>query len=129
MTTMTEIFSMVARSSSGSGSGSSFLSLIVGLVVLASFWQLFAEANEPGWAALVPLYNTYVLFKITFGNGLKMLWMFVPIVNIYFGIMVYVKLAKAFGKSGLYALGLMFLPFIFFPMLAFGKNSYHGPQY
>ncbi|HEY0143365.1 MAG TPA: DUF5684 domain-containing protein [Thermoanaerobaculia bacterium] len=32
--------------------------------------------------------------------------------------------AKAFGKGAGFGLGLAFLPFIFYPILAWGSNSY-----
>jgi hypothetical protein len=35
-------------------------------------------------------------------------------------------LAKSFGKGALFTLGLVFLPFIFFPVLAFGDAEYKG---
>jgi hypothetical protein len=38
-----------------------------------------------------------------------------------------VDLAKSFGKSGGYAVGLIFLSFIFIPMLGFGSAKYVGP--
>lgn len=37
-----------------------------------------------------------------------------------------IDLAKAFGKSGGFAAGLIFLSVIFYPMLAFGSARYQG---
>jgi hypothetical protein len=37
---------------------------------------------------------------------------------------IYIYLAKAFGKGSIYSLGLIFLPFIFFPLLGFGNAGY-----
>ena len=36
------------------------------------------------------------------------------------------KLAKAFGKSGGFAVGLIFLPYVFYPILAFDGSVYQG---
>ena len=41
-------------------------------------------------------------------------------------IMAMVALAKAFGKGTGFALGMVFLGFIFMPMLAFGDAQYEG---
>jgi hypothetical protein len=40
--------------------------------------------------------------------------------------MVMIELAKAFGKGTGFALGLVFLGFIFFPILGFGDAQYAG---
>jgi hypothetical protein len=42
-------------------------------------------------------------------------------------IIVWVAICKAYGKSGAYVIGIMFLPFIFLPLLAFGNNTYTKP--
>ena len=48
---------------------------------------------------------------------------FLPIIN----IILFVPVAKNFGKSGGYAVGLGLLPVIFWPMLGFGSDQYRGP--
>ena len=39
-------------------------------------------------------------------------------------ILVFIGLAERFGKGGGYGLGLVLLPYVFLPMLGFGKNRY-----
>ena len=102
--------------------GSTIISLLIGALLIAAMWMLFQKAGEPGWAAIVPFYNLYVLFKITWGNGIMFLLMLIPIANFVIMIMTYVKLAKAFGKGGGWACGLIFLSFIFMPIMAFSKD-------
>lgn len=101
-------------------------SLAFSIVILVGMWKVFVKAGKPGWACIVPFYNTYCLFDMTFGNGWLFLLTFVPCVNFVMMILVYVKLAQAFGKGGGFAVGLIFLPFIFFPMLGFGDAQYMG---
>jgi hypothetical protein len=48
-------------------------------------------------------------------------------VNLVFVIIVYVDLARSFGKGGGFEVLLIFLPFIGFPILAWGDASYRGP--
>lgn len=100
----------------------------IALVVLiyAGLWKTFVKAGKPGWACIVPFYNAYCLFDIAFGNGWLFLLTFVPCVSFVMMIIAYVKLAKAFGKGGGFAVGLIFLPFIFIPMLGFGDAQYMG---
>lgn len=102
------------------------ISLALCVFVLVCMWIVFRKAGKPGWAAIVPFYNLYVLFDITWGSGMRFLLLLIPIYNIVLGIQTQVRLARAFGKSGGFAAGLVFLPYIFVPLLAFGKETYQG---
>ena len=93
---------------------------------ILAMWKVFQKAGEPGWAAIVPIYNTYVLFKITWGSGWFFLLLLIPIVNIVILIITYVKMARVFGRSGGFAVGLIFLNLIFMLILAFGDAQYIG---
>jgi len=102
--------------------------LAVIAVVIAGFWKIFSKANQPGWAAIIPIYNVVVLLNIV---GRPVWWIvlfLVPFVNFIVAILVALDLAKSFGKDTLYGIGLAFLPFIFAPMLGFGSASYTGPS-
>lgn len=109
-------------------SGVFFLFMLAVLVVMiASAWKVFEKAGQPGWAAIVPVYNAIVMLQIV---GKPLWWiilLFIPLVNIIVGIMVYIDLAKSFGKTTGFAFGLLFLGFIFFPILGFGSARYMGP--
>lgn len=100
----------------------------LGILSIICFWKIFEKAGEHGWAVLVPFYYSYVVFKIAFGNGWKFLLLLVPFVNIVFAIMLPFKLAKAFGKSSGFGAGLLFLSFIFAPILAFSDDKYVGVE-
>jgi Family of unknown function (DUF5684) len=95
-------------------------------VMAASMWKVFAKAGQPGWAALVPVYNIVVLLKIVD----KPLWWIalfcLPGANLYAMVKIMFGLAKSFGKGTGFGLGLLFLGFIFFPMLGFGSAQYAG---
>ena len=53
--------------------------------------------------------------------------MLIPCVNIVVAVIVWIDVAKSFGKSELFGLGLAFLGFIFIPILGFGSAQYVGP--
>ena len=98
-------------------------------VSIAAMWILFQKAHEEGWASIVPFYNMYVLFKITWGSGWKFLLLLIPVANIVISIMTVFKLAKAYGKGTGFGFGLLFLAPIFYCILGFGKAQYVGvPQ-
>jgi hypothetical protein len=95
------------------------------ILQLGAWWTLFKKAGEPGWAAIVPFYNLYVMLRIADKPG----WwfaviLFVPFLSLVFWILMCVSIAQNFGKGTGYALGIIFLPFIFVPILAFGKATY-----
>ena len=101
------------------------IALIIGIVAM---WKIFKKAGKPGWASIIPFYNLYVQFEIAEMNGWMFLLLLVPIANIIVTIVMYVKLAKAFGKSDAFAVGLIFLTFIFELILAFGSSKYVGTK-
>lgn len=100
--------------------------LAVAVFSIVIMWRIFEKAGEHGWAAIIPFYQNYVLFKITWGQGWLFLLLFLPIVNIVTCIITMIKLAKAFDKSGAFAVGLIFLNIIFLAILAFGEARYSG---
>ena len=103
--------------------------LALGIFGIVCSWKIYAKAGQPGWGALIPIYNVYLLFKITWGNGWYFLLTLIPIASMIIAILTQVKLAKVFGKDGGFAVGLIFLGFIFLPILAFDKSEYVGlPQ-
>jgi len=117
----------------GGGGAAAFIGLLmtlvwlaVGVFLIAAVWKVFVKAGQPGWAAIIPIYNIIVLLKIVD----KPLWWFIlfciPLVNFVIAIIVFIALAEQFGKGVGYGLGLTFLGFIFFPMLGFGSATYKG---
>ena len=110
----------------GIGVGWIIFSIFIVIFSIIVFWKIYTKAGEPGWAALVPFYNLYVQFKITWGNGILFLLLLIPLANIVIGLMMPFKLAKVFGRSVGFGFGLLFLPFLFYPILAYGSSEYVG---
>jgi hypothetical protein len=90
-------------------------------------WKLYAKAGKPGWAAIIPLYNLIVMLEIIGKPVWWILLLFIPIVNFIFSIWMINLLSKSFGKDVGYTIGILLLPFIFLPILAFGSAKYIGP--
>lgn len=95
------------------------------LLMIAGLWKVFTKAGEPGWAAIVPIYNLIVLLKIAGKPAWWILLMLIPVVNLVPFVMIPLQVAKNFGKGVGFALGLMFLGPIFYPVLGFGSAQYH----
>ena len=129
-----------------------FVAVIGYIIAVIPLWQIFKKAGEPGWKALIPLYSTYMLYKISWKPS--MFWItlllsvigailmslttdtiIVPIIAwlvyiaaIVVGIMLYHKLSKSFGHGAGFTVGLIFLWLIFLYILAFGSSEYQGAQ-
>ncbi|MDB4747334.1 DUF5684 domain-containing protein, partial [Akkermansiaceae bacterium] len=52
----------------------------------------------------------------------------IPFVNIIISIITTNEVSKSFGRGAGTTVGLIFLPFIFYPVLAFGSAQYQGTQ-
>jgi len=118
---------------------------IVLIATIAGMWKMFAKAGRPGWAAIIPFYSDMIRNEI---SGVPVVWTYytwiVLALNMFTGglagfgailILVvqyftYGPLLKAFGRDNgtgsiLFAL---FFPYIVFPQIGFGANTYLGPQ-
>lgn len=111
----------------GSGGAAAWIIYVAVIVfMIVAIWRVFEKAGQPGWAAIIPIYNIYVLIKVAGQPGWWLILYFIPLVNIVIEIIVQVGVAEKFGKGGGFAVGLIFLPFIFYPILAFGEAKYQG---
>lgn len=100
---------------------------VILVITIVSFWRIFAKAGKPGWAAIVPIYNTVVWLEIIGKPVWWILLLMIPGINIVFAIWITNLLSKSFGKDEAFTVGLILLPFVFYPILAFGKAQYAGP--
>lgn len=129
-------------------------SLVLGILMIIAYWKIFNKAGEAGWKAIIPIYNSYIVFKIAwrplmfgisialsvlyvilftigfifeYSTGGSMLLAVLPILLIVIAvinIMLLHKLSKAFGHGVGFTLGLIFLNIIFLFILAFGSSQY-----
>ena len=120
------------------------------VLIVIAYWKVFSKAGEPGWKALIPIYNVYTEFKISWKNQ-SMFWVYLVcaiasavlgqissyvallgsvagIVVLVISVLLNVRLAKAFGKGTGFAIGLIFLTPIFMMILGFGSSQYLGAQ-
>lgn len=121
--------------------------VIIGLVLavlnIIGTWKILEKANKPGWGAIIPIYNQYLLCQIT---GVNPWWILIavcsPIISvipilgglasfvvaIYFTILLNVSLARSFGKEDGYAVGLILLAPIFYFILGIKDDKYIGKK-
>lgn len=112
------------------------IALVIVVIEVIAMWKIFEKAGEQGWKAIIPIYNTWTLAEIV-GRpgwwGLFPLFGVIPFVGgilaLVVSIILYIDLAKAFGKEPVWALLLILVPFVGFPMLGFGSAKYSGTRY
>jgi hypothetical protein len=125
-------FLILAQQGGGGGGGATaaifmivYLAMIV--VIIAGMWKMYTKAGQPGWAAIIPIYNAVVLLQIV---GRPIWWivlLFIPIVSFVVAIIVCNDLSKSFGRGVGTTIGLILLPFVFIPILGFGSAQYNQP--
>jgi len=101
--------------------------LIIAIIQIAAQWKVFVKAGQPGWAAIIPIYNIYIMTKIGGKPGYWTLLCLIPFLNIIFMIWLTNMISKSFGKDEGFTVGLILLGFIFWPILGFGSARYLGP--
>ena len=113
--------------SQNSGPLAGMIGLVLAIIYIIAMWKMFVKAGRPGWAAIIPFYNLYIILKIAGKPGWWLLLFIIPVVNIIIHAFVSVGLAKAFNRSPAFGIILLWLfSFIGYLILGFGKSVYSG---
>ncbi|MHC4884545.1 MAG: DUF5684 domain-containing protein [Planctomycetota bacterium] len=113
-----------ADGAAAAGGIMALINLAIVLLAIIGLWKTFSKAGEPGWGAIIPIYNIILMLKVA---GKPLWWiilLFIPLVNLIIIILTMVGIAKNFGKGAGFGIGLTFLGFIFFPILGFGDAQF-----
>jgi len=104
------------------------ISLIFAVIGIIIMWKVNTKAGQPGWAAIIPIYNIYVWLKIAGRPGWWLVLMLIPFVNIVISVIVSIDIAKSFGKDTVFGVvGLWLFSLIGYAIIAFGGAQYRGP--
>jgi hypothetical protein len=120
----------VTYGTTSSGGGAAFLIWLyvaVYVLLIIGFWVIFTKAGEAGWKSIIPIYNTIIWLKIIGHPWWWILLLLIPIVNFVILIMMWYGLSTSFGKGVGFTVGLIFLPYVFVPILGLGSARYLGP--
>jgi hypothetical protein len=98
--------------------------IILLVLVVAGVWMTFVKAGKPGWGAIIPFYNWYLLIKVAGRPGWWFILYFIPFVNIVIHIIVCIDVAKNFEHGAGFGILLWLFPFIMFLVLGFGSSQY-----
>ncbi|OHA88280.1 MAG: hypothetical protein A2653_00910 [Candidatus Zambryskibacteria bacterium RIFCSPHIGHO2_01_FULL_43_25] len=139
--------------------------LLLIVLVIAGMAGVFRKAGKPWWGAIIPIYNIYLLIKVS-RTSVWWFWAsFIPLVSVtlwgitmffgtasggsafmvlgrltslllpiamilgivalvVIGLIVPSRISRVFGHGIGMSLGLILLPFIFYPILGFNKSFY-----
>lgn len=101
-----------------------FVYFAILIVMIIAMWKIFTKAGQPGWASIIPIYNVLVLLKIVGKPAWWIILFLIPVANLVVAIILTFALAARFGKGAGFGVGLLLLPIIFLPVLAFGSATY-----
>lgn len=104
------------------------IGVMVTIIEIVGAWFMFEKAGEPGWAAIIPIYNWLIGIKIAGKPWWFILFLLIPVVNLVVYIIILDGLSKNFGKTTGFTVGLFFFRFIFIPILGFGNAVYSGDK-
>ena len=103
--------------------------ILIAIYVIAN-WKIFEKAGQPGWAAIIPIYNIIVMLDVQGRPKWWVIWYLIPVVNYVSALVMFIiqclDYAKRFGKDGGFVAGLLLLNPIFLLILAFGSAQYQG---
>lgn len=106
----------------------SFLgSCLVYLLVNMATGVVFQKAGRAWWEGFLPIYSSYVLAKIAGQPGWWFILFYIPVIGMIFEFMTEVTVARRFGVSWLFAIGMTLMPVVFYPILAWGPFYYDMP--
>ena len=113
------------------------------ILFIVCYWRIFKKAGEAGWKSLIPIYSHYTMAKVAklpylfwagwilgimdgvlFSMGFVMIsWVFTAITAIVY-LMIDINVGRRFGKGVGFIIGMILLPIIFWPILAFDSSQY-----
>jgi hypothetical protein len=94
------------------------------ILVIAGLWKTFIKADRPGWGAIIPFYNTYLMIKVAGRPGWWLILFFIPFVNIIMWLVVALGISENFGHGAGFGILLWLFAPIMFLVLGFGSSQY-----
>jgi len=72
--------------------------LAIAVAAIAGLWKAFEKAGAPGWAAIIPFFNVYVMTKMADKPGWWVLLVLVPVVNIIIIVIICMAIAPKLAR-------------------------------
>jgi hypothetical protein len=94
------------------------------VLIVAGVWATLVKADKPGWGAIIPFYNAYLIIKMAGRPGWWLILYFIPFVNIIINLIVSIDVARNFGHGTGFGILLWLFAPIMFLVLGFGSSTY-----
>ena len=100
--------------------------LVFGIIFLYTYsaQRMRIKAGEKWWSVYIPVYSTYVMYKMAFGKGWYFIFGIIPFTAPIAVLILDYNIGKRFGKNGWLTL---FFPFVMFPIIGFDKDAEFSP--
>jgi len=115
----------------GMGAGGIIVYIAIMVFMIVTLWIVFKKAGQPGWAAIIPIFNFLVILRVASKPWwwvFSILLMIIPIAGIILFLVVWILIcngiSKNFGQSTGFTVGLVLLSIVFIPILAFGDYQW-----
>lgn len=107
--------------------GVTLFAFVFFVICIIGWWKLFEKAGIPGVFSLIPVLNVVTLSKIAFGSYWYGILLFIPFVNLIYGLVLNYQVMRSFGcETALSILGAIFPVLVLIP--AFGDHRYLGAK-
>ncbi len=100
--------------------------LLSTIIICFSYSKIFKKADKSSWKGLIPIYNLIPLLEVVHLPLYYFFLLLIPVVQLFPMVRIAQNMAQSFKKDHKFAMGLLFLPFIFYPLLAFTEDKYIG---
>lgn len=128
MTSLSDMTTVDQGAAVGLGSIYGVFVLIYWVISIIAYWKTFSKGGYPGWLAIIPIVNWFILVKLAGYSAWMGLLLLIPIVNVIFAIIVAIRVGRAFGHGGAFSFFLLFLlnPIGYF-VTGFSSDTYTKP--
>ena len=105
--------------------------LVIFVLPVIGLYKMFQKAGYPAWNALIPLWNTWHILRLTHKPKWWFFAQFIPILGYLFSVGIYLEFVRSFGKTKLYQhAAAAIVPFLYFAYIGFNhKDRYEGQAY
>jgi len=99
------------------------IQLVIVWLPAPGMYKMFEKAGVPGWKALIPFYNIWVMLGLMKGPKYLFFCQFIPIIGWFVSLQIFTGFVKVFGKQKFYEHALAALvPVIYFSYLGFNPK-------
>ena len=100
------------------------LTLFMSILIMLGGSRIFKRAAKSEKMAVIPILNLFTMLEVADISTFFGILLFVPVANVVVLVIMSYKLGTVFKTSTLFKLGLVVLPVIFYPALAFSNYQY-----